>query len=449
MDRKKLTAPQSAGRESGTLLWKAFRFAGVDVEELTTLVARARAGDLEAYGWIVRRFQDMAYGYAYSVLGDFHLAEDAAQDAFIEAFRCLGNLRDDAAFPGWFRRIVFKRCDRLRRRRGLSTVPLIEAAGASSPDPGPAEAAERSEMRSRVLDALRKLPAAQREVTSLFYINGYSHKDIAAFLEVPVTTVNNRLAASRKRLRQRMTEMVSEELKSQPLPEEFPQRVRTLLALPRPLEIEGHPVRQMWNAFRKCFPDFELLELDEICGCDTSLLRPDQMTNYVYCVGTDRILRPDLTSQIFDCWLQKGGGPCRLVTVGRVFRAGHEESATHLDVHHQAEVLWVAEGLSQTHLAETIQKASAEVLPGVEHSLKDGLSYAPVPDGRWYQALWRDQWLSFGAGGMISGDWIARGGLEPKTFGGTSFAFGLERCAQIRMNLDDARKLWAPPHVPQ
>ena len=76
-------ARQSAGRECGTLLWKAFRFAGVDVEELRTQVAAARAGDLDAYGCIVRRFQDMAYGYAYSVLGDFHLAEDAAQDAFI------------------------------------------------------------------------------------------------------------------------------------------------------------------------------------------------------------------------------------------------------------------------------------------------------------------------------------------------------------------------------
>jgi len=53
------------------------------VEELRTQVAAARAGDLDAYGCIVRRFQDMAYGYAYSVLGDFHLAEDAAQDAFI------------------------------------------------------------------------------------------------------------------------------------------------------------------------------------------------------------------------------------------------------------------------------------------------------------------------------------------------------------------------------
>jgi DNA-directed RNA polymerase specialized sigma24 family protein len=49
------------------------------VEELKSMVIRARSGDLEAFGKIIRRFQDMAHGYAYSLLGDFYLAEDVAQ----------------------------------------------------------------------------------------------------------------------------------------------------------------------------------------------------------------------------------------------------------------------------------------------------------------------------------------------------------------------------------
>ena len=53
----------------------------MNTEELRSLVVRALAADLDAYGEIVRRFQDMAYGYAYSILGDLHLAEDAAQKA--------------------------------------------------------------------------------------------------------------------------------------------------------------------------------------------------------------------------------------------------------------------------------------------------------------------------------------------------------------------------------
>ena len=83
------------------------------MEDLESLIARTRNGDMDAYGQIARRFQDMAYGYAYSILGDFHLAEDAAQEAFLEAHRQLPKLREPSAFPGWFRRIVFKYCDRM------------------------------------------------------------------------------------------------------------------------------------------------------------------------------------------------------------------------------------------------------------------------------------------------------------------------------------------------
>lgn len=84
-------------------------------EEL--LVERARSGDLEAFGTLVKRFQDMAYGCAYAVLGDFHLAEDAAQEAFVTAYHHLGKLRDPKKFPGWFRRIVLSQCNRLDTRR--------------------------------------------------------------------------------------------------------------------------------------------------------------------------------------------------------------------------------------------------------------------------------------------------------------------------------------------
>src|SRR5258708_3587178 len=96
-------------------------------DELISTVRRAQAGDLAAYGWIVRRFQDMAVGYAATILGDFHLAEDAAQEAFLEAWRDLALLREPAAFAGWLRKIVFKQCDRLTRGKRIDTVPM-EAA---------------------------------------------------------------------------------------------------------------------------------------------------------------------------------------------------------------------------------------------------------------------------------------------------------------------------------
>ena len=202
------------------------------MEELTLLVTRAQADDLDAYAEIVSRFQDMAYGYAYSVLGDFHLAEDVAQEAFVQAYRDLSMLREAAAFAGWFRRIVFKHCDRITRRRRPKTARPDALADTVSRDRSPAEAAERSEMDDAVLAAIQALPDTERTVTTLYYINGYSHKDIAEFLEVPETTVNGRLRTSRRRLKERMMSMVADEIKSHPLADEFTERIRMLLAQP-------------------------------------------------------------------------------------------------------------------------------------------------------------------------------------------------------------------------
>ena len=197
------------------------------MEEIESLVAKVASGDapaaerLAAFGEIVRRYQDMAYGCAYAVLGDFHLAEDAAQEAFLTAYRELRSLRQAGAFAGWLRRIVLSRCSRMTRRRSVSTTRLDAAATVASNEPGPTEAMEMRELKDKVLAAVRALPEPQRMVTTLFYINGYSQKDIAEFLEVPVTTVKKRLVASRGRLKQRMMVMVDETLKSFPLSGDF------------------------------------------------------------------------------------------------------------------------------------------------------------------------------------------------------------------------------------
>ena len=69
--------------------------------ELITLVNAAKQGDKAAFGQIVTRFQDMAFASAYAMLGDACTAQDAAQEAFIDAYLCLPNLREPAAFPRW------------------------------------------------------------------------------------------------------------------------------------------------------------------------------------------------------------------------------------------------------------------------------------------------------------------------------------------------------------
>ncbi|MCE5323598.1 sigma-70 family RNA polymerase sigma factor [bacterium] len=417
------------------------------MDELKSLVDRARNGDLDAFGIIVGRFQDMALAYAYSVMGDFHLAEDAAQEAFIQAYRDLDALRDPDAFPGWFRKIIFKHCDRIKRKRHFQTVSLESVNEVASGDPDPAALAEAHEMREMVLKAISSLPESERTVTTLFYINGYSQKDVAEFLEVPVSTVNNRLHSSRTRLKERMVQMVNDELKTHALPKDFPERIRKLLELPRPLEIEGHPVRELWQAFRSCFTDFEEVELDEICERKTSMLEPDVEQRVTYVIDEHRMLRPELTSQMVNHWMHNGGGQCKLITVGRVFRAGHTESETILEVHHQAEVLWVAKGLDMKDLDEIIFRTATEVIPGVDVRSGSEELYPFVKEERHYEALWRERWTNIAAGGIAQDEWLIKAGLDPSRFGAISFAFGLDRCALVRMDLDDIRKLWRPPYV--
>ena len=167
--------------------------------ELSWLVERARAGDLGAFAEVAGRFQDMAHGYACAIPGDFHLAEDVAQEAFVDAYYKLETLRDPAAFPGWFRRIVFKHCGRVTRKKGVATAAFEEALHVP---------ARRTELQEEVLRAIRDLPDRQREATALYCIDGYSQEEVADFLQVPVTTARKPPHHSRNKLRERMTAMV-------------------------------------------------------------------------------------------------------------------------------------------------------------------------------------------------------------------------------------------------
>src|SRR5689334_12125737 len=72
---------------------------------------------------LMRRFEEPAYRWAFDVLQDSHLAQDAVQEAFIAAYEHLDQLRDASAFPGWFKRIVLTQCSRMTRRKAFGFVP--------------------------------------------------------------------------------------------------------------------------------------------------------------------------------------------------------------------------------------------------------------------------------------------------------------------------------------
>jgi RNA polymerase sigma factor (sigma-70 family) len=177
------------------------------VKDIDSIVLRAADRDSsaasrrEAFGELVIRFQDMAFACAFAVLGDVYLAQDTAQEAFVVAWQKLAQLREPAAFPGWFKRIVLTQCNRLTRCKRLQIVPLADEVNASKIDPGPHASAERDDLLAKVLQAINELPENERLVTTLFYIDGYTQADIGDFLEVPVSTVNKRLYSARQRLK--------------------------------------------------------------------------------------------------------------------------------------------------------------------------------------------------------------------------------------------------------
>jgi RNA polymerase sigma factor (sigma-70 family) len=155
----------------------------------------------EAFCELVRIFQDMAYACAYAVLGDFCLAQDAAQEAFVSAWQKLGQLRQPEAFPGWFRRIVLTECNRLARGKHLRTMLLENGANVPSVHTDPQTAIESDELTKAVFRAIKNLSAKERLVIVLFYVKNRSQSDISAFLGVPLTTVAKRLYSARVHLR--------------------------------------------------------------------------------------------------------------------------------------------------------------------------------------------------------------------------------------------------------
>jgi len=182
------------------------RFNYIDVVQL------AQRGDLNAYNDLVVHFQDMAYGYAYAQMGDVHVAQDVTQEAFIEGFQTLHQLRHPEAWPVWLQRLVFKQCDRVWRRKRLTTTEISSAGDIVTADLTPEEHLLDQESKHQVLLALQALPEPEQTVITLFYMGDYSQKDIATFLDVSTDTVKNRLRSGRQKLKQGILNMAKQAL---------------------------------------------------------------------------------------------------------------------------------------------------------------------------------------------------------------------------------------------
>ena len=158
------------------------------------LVAAAKAGDLHAFDALVRRHQGAVYRVALRMLGSEVDAQDAAQEALVQAWRALSTFRGESAFSTWLYRIVTNRCLNARAaRRPMEALPdvLIDR------DSDPPEALERSERLRALVRGLLELPAEQRAALVLRELEGLSYEEIAQVLEVSVPAVKGRIHRAR------------------------------------------------------------------------------------------------------------------------------------------------------------------------------------------------------------------------------------------------------------
>jgi RNA polymerase sigma-70 factor (ECF subfamily) len=173
--------------------------------EESELVERARRGDERAYREIVTAYQGIAFRTAYLVARNAADAEDAAQEAFVKAYRALGRFRRGAPFRPWLLQIVANEARNRRRSAGRRDALALRAA-ASEPSgeaaPSPETALLAAERHDELLAALETLPQDQRDTIACRYFLDLSEEETAQVLGVRRGTVKSRTARALERLRE-------------------------------------------------------------------------------------------------------------------------------------------------------------------------------------------------------------------------------------------------------
>jgi RNA polymerase sigma-70 factor (ECF subfamily) len=178
------------------------------------LLQEARSGDLESFNRLVLAYQSHAYSFAYRMLGESESAADAAQQAFLSAYRHLSELRGES-FRAWLLRIVANTClDELRRRKRRPVLSLEDLTAGedddrsdeslsilADPTEGPEAAAVRSDLRRTIEDCLALLPPEQRATVLLVDVHALEYAEAARTLRVALGTVKSRIARARADLR--------------------------------------------------------------------------------------------------------------------------------------------------------------------------------------------------------------------------------------------------------
>ena len=172
-----------------------------EIEQLP--VSLARAGDSAAWDTLFRRYQLPLYVYIFELVRDEQASLDIVQETFINAARYISNLRDDDKFGSWMFGIAHQKC--IQRWRKRAREEMFREEFSQTPDElesGPDELLIRQEQEAEFMNLLNQLPAPQRSVLLLYFMEDFSLEEIAGISGVSIGTVKSRLHYAKKSLRQ-------------------------------------------------------------------------------------------------------------------------------------------------------------------------------------------------------------------------------------------------------
>ena len=180
--------------------------ATLDTHALGQLVAEARQGDRSAADRLIREHDRWVRSIVYSVTGRVDLVDDVAQQVWTRVWQRLDTLRDPRRLKPWLYNItrnasIDAGIARKRRPAALSLEPGLEPAAVRA-DVNPVGSAIASETYCSLLQAVQSLPALYREPFVLRHVEGWSYKQIAEAMEMPVDTVETRLVRARRLIRE-------------------------------------------------------------------------------------------------------------------------------------------------------------------------------------------------------------------------------------------------------
>ncbi|HEX7552827.1 MAG TPA: sigma-70 family RNA polymerase sigma factor [Geothrix sp.] len=172
-------------------------------DPLDAIVLRLRSGEVEAFAELVALTERRVLSVAWRILGDRHLAEDAAQETYLRVFRSLHRFRLGEPFEAWLIRIAVHVCYDLGRKRGPLLLPMdtLETLVGNAAPMVAEEAVLLHQRRALVRQALTSLPQAERAALVLRDLEGLSTEETARILGVRPVTIRTQVSSARAKVR--------------------------------------------------------------------------------------------------------------------------------------------------------------------------------------------------------------------------------------------------------